>query len=98
MDPIQVVTEPHRREILRLVWDEERSAGDLADQFDLSFGAVSQHLGRLRDSGFVTVRAAGNHRLYRADHDRLKPYAPMLMAMWAAMLDDLIANVEESDA
>jgi len=97
MDAIQVITEPHRRELLRLVWDHEQSAGELAGRFDLTFGAVSQHLARLRDAGFVSVRVAGNHRFYRADQDRLTPYAPMLQAMWAAKLDQLIANVETGE-
>lgn len=98
MDAIQVLTEPHRRELLRLIWDDEQSAGELAGRFDLTFGAVSQHLARLRDAGFVSVRAAGNHRFYSADHDRLAPYTPMLQAMWSAKLDQLIADVETDTA
>ena len=98
MDAIQVVTEPHRREILRLLWEEERSAGYLAEQFDLSFGAVSQHLARLREAGYVTVRSDGNRRIYRADRDRLAPYVPMLQAMWAAMLEGLVEAVEAVEA
>ena len=94
MDAIQVLTEPHRRELLRLVWDHERSAGELAGLFDLTFGAVSQHLARLRDAGFVSVRAEGNHRFYSADQDRLAPYAPMLEAMWSTKLDQLVADIE----
>ncbi len=98
MDAIQVITEPHRRELLRLTWDHEVSAGELAGRFDLTFGAVSQHLARLREAGFVSVRSVGNHRYYRADHDRLAPFAPMLLAMWATKLDDLVTDVERRDA
>lgn len=94
MDAIQVLTEPHRRELLRLVWDDEQSAGELAGRFDLTFGAVSQHLARLRAAGFVSVRAEGNHRFYLADQDRLAPYAPMLQAMWSVKVDQPIADVE----
>ncbi len=97
MDVIQVITEPHRRELLRLTWDHERSAGDLAGRFDLTFGAVSQHLARLRDAGFVTVRAEGNHRYYRADQNQLAPFAPMLLAMWSTKLDQLVADIEASN-
>ena len=97
MDAIRIVTEPHRREILRLLWEGERSAGELADQFDLSFGAVSQHLARLREAGYVTVRPEGNRRIYQANRDRLAPYVPMLEAMWGAMLDTLVEEVEAKD-
>lgn len=95
MDAIQVIAEPRRRAILSLIWDEEVAAGDIAGRFDVTFGAVSQHLAVLRDAGLVTVRREGNRRFYRADRKRLEPLRPMLEAMWAASLDDLASAVEE---
>lgn len=94
MDALQVIGEPRRREILRLVWDRERTAGDIASQFDVTFGAVSQHLGVLRDAGFVSVRRAGNQRYYRTDRTALGPLAKALEAMWSTSLDRLAAAVE----
>lgn len=94
MDALQVVTEPHRREILRAVWNRELSAGDIAAQFPVTFGAVSQHLAVLRTAGFVTVRRDGTRRFYRADRERLGPLAQALEAMWRATLDELAAAVE----
>ena len=96
VDAWQIVAEPRRREILRLVWDDELSAGDIADRFNVTFGAVSQHLGILREAGYVTVRRAGNHRYYRTDKDRLGPLRLALEAMWTQTLDDL-ASVIEAD-
>ena len=94
MDGLQVIGDPTRREILRLVWNQERPAGEIADRFPVTFGAVSQHLGVLRDSGFVTVRPDGNRRLYRADQRALGPLKAVLEAMWATSLDRLAAAVE----
>jgi DNA-binding transcriptional ArsR family regulator len=94
VDAMQVVSEPRRREILHLVWDRELSSGEIAGQFDLTFGAVSQHLGVLRNAGFVRVRRDGNRRLYQADRDRLGPLAQALEAMWSATLDRLAEAVE----
>jgi len=91
---MQVVSEPRRREILRLVWDRELSAGEIAGRFDVTFGAVSQHLGVLRDAGFVTSRRDGNRRFYRADQARLGPLAKALEAMWTETLDRLADAVE----
>jgi DNA-binding transcriptional ArsR family regulator len=96
MDALQVVSEPRRREILRLVWTDELSAGEIAGRFDVTFGAVSQHLGILRDAGFVQLRREGNRRLYRADRERLGPLAQALEAMWTDTLDRL-ADAVESD-
>lgn len=94
MNGLQVVSDATRREILRLVWDRERSAGEIADRFPVTFGAVSQHLGVLRDAGFVTVRPAGNRRFYQADRAALGPLAVVLESMWTTSLDRLAAAVE----
>jgi DNA-binding transcriptional ArsR family regulator len=94
MDPLQVISEPHRREILRLTWNDELSAGEIASRFEITFGAVSQHLGVLRDAGFVRARRAGNQRFYRADRERLGPLGQALEAMWTDALDRLAAAVE----
>lgn len=94
MDPLQIVAQPRRREILRLVWDQERSAGEIAEHFDVTFGAVSQHLAVLRDAGCLRVRKSGNRRYYVADQDRLRALRPLLEQMWAGVLDDLATAVE----
>jgi DNA-binding transcriptional ArsR family regulator len=98
MDGLQVVLEPHRREILRLIWTEEASAGGIAGHFEVSFGAVSQHLAVLRDAGFVTVRKQGKQRFYRADPQGLGELAAVLQAMWAATLDRLVDTIEADTA
>ena len=89
MDAVRAVAEPRRREILRLVWDAELSAGEIAERFDVTFGAVSQHLKVLRESGLVTLRQDGKKRFYRADREALGPLAAYLQSMWAAKLDTL---------
>src|ERR1700741_627114 len=94
MEGLRVIPEPRRREILRLVWDRERSAGEIADAMPVTFGAVSQHLGVLREAGFVTLRRAGSHRFYRADRPPLGQLAEALEAMWSRWLDRLPAAVE----
>ena len=59
--PLAAVAEPRRREILRMIWDQERPAGEIAAAFDVTFGAVSQHLRVLREAGLVEVRKDGTH-------------------------------------
>jgi DNA-binding transcriptional ArsR family regulator len=97
VDALQVVAEPRRREILRLVWKRELPAGEIAQHFDVSFPAVSQHLGVLRDAGLVSVRREGRARLYAADRKALGPLRPMLEKMWSEKLDRLVALIEEGE-
>lgn len=76
------------------------AAGDIASRFDVTFGAISQHLAVLREADLVTVRREGNRRLYQARKERLGPLRAFLEAMWEDTLDELAAAVvkeEESD-
>ena len=88
MDPLQVVAEPTRRRILGLVWDRELSATQIADHFDSTFGAVSQHLAILREAQLVSQRRQGNRRYYRANREALE-------AMWRETLRGLARTIEE---
>jgi DNA-binding transcriptional ArsR family regulator len=97
MDPVRVIGEPRRREILRLVWDAEHTAGEIAAHFDVTFGAVSQHLGVLRQAGLVLVRRDGTRRFYRANRPALAPFAAILKQMWAGQLDRLAELAEEQE-
>jgi DNA-binding transcriptional ArsR family regulator len=97
VDPVQVIAEPRRREILRLVWDGERPATEIAEHFDVTFGAISQHLGVLRQAGLVVVRRDGTRRYYRANREALAPFASLLQQMWAAQLDALADLAEQAE-
>jgi DNA-binding transcriptional ArsR family regulator len=81
--PLATLASPRRREILRLVWREERSAGEIHRELgDVTFGAISQHLRALAEAGLVAVRPQGRLRLYRARRDELGPVATTLEALW----------------
>ncbi len=93
------VAEPHRRQILDLLRDGERPAGELVECLSLSQPGVSKHLKVLRNSGLVVVRAVGKQRLYSlrpeplAEVDRwLEPYR----AFWSKRLDALERHLKEN--
>jgi DNA-binding transcriptional ArsR family regulator len=94
---LQLIGDPTRQRILELIWEDELSAGDIARHLPVTFGAVSQHLGLLRDAGAVRVRQDGRFRYYRADVDALGPVGDMLHAMWSSRLKRLktLAELEE---
>ncbi len=62
---VRALAEPRRRDILRLVRDDELSAGTIASHFDVSRPAISQHLRVLKDAGLLDERRDGTRRLYR---------------------------------
>jgi len=96
VDALQVVAEPRRRAILRLVWDRELPAGEIAAHFDVTAPAVSQHLAVLRDWGFAAMRREGRQRLYRADQQALGELRGVLESMWGDKLDDLARLAEQA--
>jgi DNA-binding transcriptional ArsR family regulator len=96
---LAAIASPRRREILRLVWDEEVRAGAIhAAMPDVTFGAVSSHLSALSQAGLVEVRADGRQRFYRARRSALGPLGRMLEQMWGDALWRLkvLAEFEQS--
>ena len=80
---LAAIASPRRREILRLIWTGERAAGDIhAAMPDVTFGAVSLQLARLKRAGLVTVRRQHKQRFYAARRTALGPVAATLESMW----------------
>jgi uncharacterized protein YndB with AHSA1/START domain/DNA-binding transcriptional ArsR family regulator len=69
---LEALTSPVRREILRLIWDQELPAGEIAAAFALTKPTISQHLNVLRRSGLVSMTATGTFRRYRARQEVLQ--------------------------
>jgi DNA-binding transcriptional ArsR family regulator len=99
LDPLPALSSPRRREILRLVWSEERAAGEIAKAFDVTWPAISQNLRVLKEAGLVKERRIGTSRLYKADRVALKPLEPYLRSMWSRNVDRLrlLAEAEERE-
>jgi DNA-binding transcriptional ArsR family regulator len=99
---LEAVASPRRREILRLVWDHELTAGAIHQAMpDVTFGAVSLQLRTLMEAGLVEARAESDDkrfRYYRARREALGPVAEVLERMWndALWRLKLAAELEES--
>ena len=90
----RALAEPTRREILRLVRDEERTVTDIAGHFPVSRPAISQHLRVLSDADLVTVRSEGTSRFYRARPEGLAELAEWMDGFWSTSLRRLAVEVE----
>ena len=94
-EPMRSATfEPHRREILRLVGDDELAAGEIASHFELSRPAVSQHLRVLVDAGLLESRRDATRIIYRARPEGLAELREYLEEFWATGLHSLKRAVE----
>jgi DNA-binding transcriptional ArsR family regulator len=101
MEPVilNAIASPRRREILRLVWDDEQTAGAIHRAMpDVTFGAVSLQLRSLVDAGLLEARTQQRNRFYRARREALGPAAKILEEMWddALWKLKLAAELEET--
>jgi DNA-binding transcriptional ArsR family regulator len=80
---LDAIASPRRREILRLVWNEEKSAGAIHKAMpDVTFGAVSLQLRSLMQAGLVEARTQQRNRFYVARREALGPVGKLLEQMW----------------
>jgi len=101
MEPtvLDAIASPRRREILRLVWNQEQTAGAIHRAMpDITFGAVSLQLRSLVKAGLVEARAQQRNRFYLARPEALGPAAEILERMWddALWKLKLAAELEET--
>ncbi|MCB2200969.1 metalloregulator ArsR/SmtB family transcription factor [bacterium] len=88
-EPLLALADPTRRAILRLVWDEELPAGDIAAHFPVTRPAISRHLRVLRDANLVEEHRVGTKRLYRARPERIEELRSYLENYWEAGLGEI---------
>jgi ArsR family transcriptional regulator, arsenate/arsenite/antimonite-responsive transcriptional repressor len=60
----KALSDPTRREILRLLRAGPKSSGELAEHFDSAWPTVSRHLAVLRDAGLIISTRDGQNILY----------------------------------
>ena len=92
MEAFAALGDPTRRQIVEMLADGERSAGDIARRFTLSQPSVSQHLRTLRDAGLVQTRRDAQRRMYSIDPrglQRIDAWLSRYRAFWNSHLDAL---------
>src|SRR5512133_2471381 len=94
---LKALAGPRRRQILTLVRDGELSAGEIAEHFDLTRPAVSQHLSVLKEAGLVDERRNGTRRLYRARREGLVELKAFLDEFSGERLEALKREAEREE-
>jgi ArsR family transcriptional regulator len=60
----KALNDPTRREILELLKEKDLTAGEIADQFNISKPSISHHLDLLRQAGLVVSVKEGQFIFY----------------------------------
>lgn len=94
---LRALAEPRRVRILRLLRKGERAAGEIADHFEVTRPAISQHLRVLSQAGLLQERRLGTKRLYRLRPQGLFALRRFLEQFWGVQLENLKQAVEEGE-
>ncbi|MBL8209631.1 MAG: winged helix-turn-helix transcriptional regulator [Bryobacterales bacterium] len=96
----EILAEPNRRAILRLLATSQQSVGDIERQLGMPQTTVSKHLRVLREAGFVEATVDAQRRLYRLKPEPLRELEEWLAPFrrfWSAHLDALERHLDLMD-
>lgn len=78
----KAVADPTRRQILALLRQKPRSAGEIADQFDLSKPSISHHLNQLKEADLVYGEREGTTITYHLNMSVFEEFVATILELW----------------
>jgi DNA-binding transcriptional ArsR family regulator len=100
-DVFQAISDPTRREIIGLLARQALNLNAIAENFDVSRPAISQHIKILTECGLITIRKQGRERVCAA---KLRPlhevadWVEKFRQAWAVQFDALDDLLDELKA
>lgn len=91
-DAFQVIADPSRRQMLKLLSKESLTINAIAENFDMSRPAVSKHIRILYGAGFISITEIGRERhcmLKQEGFDELQNFINYFTKFWATKLKRL---------
>ena len=98
-DVFAAIAAPPRRAMLAMLAKKETPVMELAESFDMTLSAVSQHLTVLRQAGLVNQRKQGKQRIYSLNPEPLRLVEEWLTfyePFWAGRLSQLGQYLDEA--
>ena len=97
----QALSDPTRRGMLANLARGEKSIGELAEPFAMSFAGASKHVKVLEDAGLIARRKVGRTHIIRIDAKPLEEAERWLRQwekFWNVRLDRLEALIERDNS
>lgn len=94
------LADPTRRDILRRIAAHELSVGELAEQYDISFVAISKHVKVLEKARLINKRKEGRKYMVALKPDALLEadiYLEQYRRMWHSRYQKLDALLKKED-
>src|SRR6187401_2638884 len=102
-DVFQAIADPTRRQIINLIAQKSMNLNAIADNFDISRPAISQHIKILTECGLVIINQQGRERYCYLQPKKMSEVADWLepfRKLWEERydrLDNLLLNMKTSD-
>jgi DNA-binding transcriptional ArsR family regulator len=94
---LQALSDPTRREIMRMLNNGDLSAGDIASKFNISMPSVSHHLGVLKNAEIVQARRQGQSIIYSMNATVVQEFLQELMDLLNIQPKQTITREEMTD-
>ena len=74
-DVFQAIADPTRRDIINLIAHKSLNLNSIAENFDMSRSAISQHVKLLEECGLIMIRQQGRERFCEIQSKKLREVA-----------------------
>lgn len=102
-DVFQAIADPTRREIINLVAFNSLNLNSIAENFDVSRSAISQHIKILTECGLISIKKQGRERYCEVKLQQLNEVSDWIekyRKLWDGRfnaLDNLLDKLKEKD-
>ncbi len=89
-DVFQAIADPTRRQIINLIARQSMNLNAIADNFDISRPAISNHIKILNECGIISIEQIGRERYCKIQPGNLKEVADWIgqfQKLWEQKLD-----------
>lgn len=78
----RAISDPTRREVLKLLQEGSKTAGELALSFDMTKGSLSHHFNILKAADLVRCERRGQQQIYSLNTSVVEDVAALLMDLF----------------
>jgi DNA-binding transcriptional ArsR family regulator len=81
-DVFKAISDPTRRKVLKLLQGGSKSAGELAESFDITKGSLSHHFNVLKSADLVRCERRGQQIVYSLNTTVFEDVAALLLDLF----------------
>jgi ArsR family transcriptional regulator, arsenate/arsenite/antimonite-responsive transcriptional repressor len=78
----KAISDPTRREVLKLLQEGSKTAGELAESFDMTKGSLSHHFNILKAADLVRCERRGQQQVYSLNTSVVEDVATLLLDLF----------------